>query len=120
MPTAETLRRRKQKRQYYKTHRDEFAKRAEKYNADGTRRDIRLRHRYGLSQAQYLEMYKLQNGLCAICHRWFEKLCVDHCHKSGRTRSLLCFGCNTGLGSFKEDLGNLISAVDYLSGWAGY
>lgn len=120
MPTKETEKRRAQKQIYYLQNKARFAERARKYNFTGVRRNIRLKTRYGITQSDYLEMYKLQNGLCAICHKWFEKLCIDHCHKSGRIRSLLCFNCNTGLGNFKDDLGNLISAVDYLSSYAGY
>src|SRR6266853_5969182 len=118
MPTAETIRRREQKLLYYVANRDKFAARAKKYNNNGTRRDKRLRYLYGLTYAQYLEMYKIQNGLCAICHKWFEKLCIDHCHKSGKIRALLCFNCNTGLGSFKDDFGNLQAAAEYLADWA--
>lgn len=72
----------------------------------------------------YYEMLKQQENKCAICNeeetrksRTDGKICalaIDHCHKSGKIRALLCHGCNTGLGKFKDDINLLESAIQYL------
>lgn len=68
-----------------------------------------------------------QKGRCAICHLDFEddrsRMNVDHDHRccSGRSscgnciRGILCNGCNGGIGFFKDDPENLLSAAQYLS-----
>ena len=63
------------------------------------------------------KMYKSQNGLCLICkidltHR---KVNIDHCHKTGKVRGLLCVNCNLGIGNLREDPCILYSAFRYLN-----
>lgn len=72
-------------------------------------RGNRIRHlsRYGLSVADYDRMLTAQKGRCAICDRKkltarSRRLAVDHCHKSGRVRGLLCLACNSALGLLSE------------------
>ena len=71
---------------------------------------------YGLTTEALLALERSQCGLCAICGtRGSAKgLAIDHSHKSGVVRGLLCHPCNTGLGLFKEDLNLLDKAKDYL------
>ena len=60
-------------------------------------------------------MVVAQRGVCAIClvpgpeH-------VDHDHKTGRVRAILCFNCNGGLGQFKDRPELLRRGADYLEG----
>lgn len=73
----------------------------------------------GVSQKQYEEAFIKQRGRCAICNSTlnqtkYTKLSVDHDHKTGKFRALLCGGCNTGLGLFKESIERLSSAIKYL------
>lgn len=70
---------------------------------------------YGLSVEKYNEMYKEQNGLCLICEIPSEKLFVDHDHKKGDVRGLLCRNCNSGLGFFLDTPNILVSAIKYLN-----
>lgn len=74
--------------------------------------------KYGITPEDYDEMYSKQEGKCAICksHQLSlkKKLCVDHCHKTGKVRGLLCNNCNLGLGSFKDDKIILETAIKYL------
>jgi hypothetical protein len=50
---------------------------------------------------------------CAICGRT-ENLVIDHCHKSGKIRDVLCSPCNTGIGIFKEDEALMLRAIEYI------
>lgn len=72
---------------------------------------------YGISLQVYNEMVIKQNNVCAICNN-FERvkkvLSVDHCHKTGKVRGLLCSDCNNGLGQFKDDCTILNNAIKYL------
>ena len=77
-----------------------------------------LKHYYGLSPEQYDVMYQRQEGCCAICGKhqssFARRLTVDHCHKTGKIRSLLCGSCNNGLGCYKDDPELLVKAYQYL------
>ena len=42
------------------------------------------------------------------------QLVVDHCHKTGKIRGLICDSCNVGLGRFKDNIDNLKNAIKYL------
>jgi hypothetical protein len=79
--------------------------------------NLRLKWTYGISIEEYNEMFLKQNGLCAICKRTDieqKRLAVDHCHKTGKIRELLCSKCNKGLGHFDDNLIYLKEAVEYL------
>ena len=84
-------------------------------------RKYNLKFSYGLTLDQYEELHKSQNGLCWICGisedsgEKFQRLCVDHCHKTGVVRGLLCSNCNYGLGKFKDSPDLLVKAIEYLS-----
>lgn len=88
------------------------------------RKDYVLRSLYGISRVDYDSLYLRQGGVCAICRRpetmvdkrtgKTQGLSVDHNHKTGKVRGLLCGVCNTGLGKFKEDPRLLRLAADYL------
>ncbi len=74
---------------------------------------------YGLTVENYNELLEKQNMCCAICKRdtptgkW-KRFCVDHCHKTGKVRGLLCNECNRGMGLLKDDPSLLIKAANYL------
>lgn len=79
-------------------------------------RDAYYRKQYGLTLEQYKEMFRAQKGKCAICRNKREyRLHVDHDHKTGRVRGLLCIRCNKrllGRGLENADLHR--AAADYL------
>jgi len=78
------------------------------------------RRRYGVTPEDYERMLKEQDGCCAMCKRYFGRaLRVDHCHKTGRVRRLLCHGCNVGFGFFREDANALRAAADYAEEFNG-
>lgn len=72
-----------------------------------------LKQAYDLTPEQYDAMVLAQEGRCAICDR-ATPLVVDHCHATVKVRKLLCSGCNTGLGLFREDSKALRAAADYM------
>lgn len=93
----------------------------------------RLRITYGLTEQQYATMFEAQKGCCAVCDSpivsrldetrelYTGHGCpknnvsrVDHCHKTGRVRGLLCGNCNHALGKFQESEKILLQAVRYL------
>lgn len=79
-----------------------------------------MRHQYGIGWEERLRLSRKQNGKCAICRSVEEDLAqglalhVDHCHKTGRVRGLLCGPCNRGIGLLAEDPKSLRAAVRYL------
>ncbi len=77
---------------------------------------VRLR-KYGITREQYHELYDAQHGLCSICADKIEihlTSHVDHCHKTGKIRSILCRSCNTGLSHFHDDPVLMEKAAAYL------
>jgi len=72
---------------------------------------------YGISLKEYNEILLSQNGVCDICknENGAKKLGVDHCHRTGNIRGLLCDSCNKGLGMFRDNPDLLRRAIDYLS-----
>lgn len=74
--------------------------------------------KYKVSEEEVNKMYSNQGGICAICpatiERQNKKSHLDHNHITGVFRGLLCKSCNNGLGFFKDDIGILTSAIEYL------
>ena len=81
-----------------------------------------LKKNYGISFEQYQEMYTKQKGNCACCGQhesaFKRKLHVDHCHKTGKVRGLLCHSCNAAIGHFGDSIERLISAIEYLKNYS--
>lgn len=77
-------------------------------------RDRMLKHKYGISLEEYDNMVKDQNGKCYICGIDYKSLCVDHDHKTGKVRKLLCDPCNITLGTVKEKVSTLEKMIDYI------
>lgn len=83
---------------------------------------LRLRAKlYNTTEIGLLELYAVQNGKCACCDKLitFEgrkpnTAHVDHDHKTGVVRGLLCAHCNKGLGLFKDDPVALEKAAKYI------
>lgn len=78
-------------------------------------REKRYKRIYGITKEQYYEMYENQQGNCCICGEHFDLLCVDHNHKTGKVRSLLCKRCNYNLGVYKENPIIFQRFIDYIN-----
>lgn len=71
---------------------------------------------YGLSPNAFLQML-IDQRACNICFVPFERVedaHIDHSHKTGKVRALLCAHCNTGLGFFDDDPVRMRAAAEYL------
>jgi hypothetical protein len=85
-------------------------------------RNGNLKRRFGLSHLEYDEMFRAQDGLCAICklpETFIGKggdvirLAVDHDHETGKVRALLCRSCNIKLGVIENDMNFVALAIEY-------
>ena len=91
--------------------------------AANRRRDTDYRKRYGITLAEYERLLAYQDGRCGICLKppGSRRLAVDHDHRTGMVRGLLCStgirgGCNYGLlGSRDKDPGLFLRAYNYLA-----
>lgn len=86
-------------------------------------KDADLRKRFGITLEEYRAMSEAQGHKCAICEQpetSVDKngaelfMAVDHCHKTGKIRALLCAACNKSLGGFKDNPSLLRKAAEYV------
>ncbi len=87
-------------------------------------REHLLKINYGLSMKEYEELLHKHGGTCKICNLYetqksnpkgrIDSLRVDHDHKTGKVRGLLCSRCNFGLAQFKDSIKLLNNAIGYL------
>lgn len=95
-------------RKYYAT--EDYKRKHREYD-----REHHKMRRYNCTNDEYDERVRMQNGVCAICGEKVDTLVIDHDHRSGKIRGLLCNSCNWGLGHFKDSVEILRNAIDYLS-----
>jgi hypothetical protein len=101
-------------RAYKKLHQEKIRTR----NRDRVR--TKMMRRYGLSQETYDAMLAKQGGVCAICGNGpgRRRLAIDHCHKTGIVRGLLCGKCNGGIGALGDTAEGCYRAGHYLAAFA--
>ncbi|MCX4879649.1 MULTISPECIES: endonuclease VII domain-containing protein [unclassified Streptomyces] len=80
-------------------------------------RQDHLKRQYGIAEAGRDELTASQGGVCCICLS-APAAHVDHCHKTGRVRGVLCFSCNAALGQFKDRPDAIRRAAAYVEGIA--
>jgi len=92
---------------YKKNHKELYANSMRKYFY---KRD------YNITIDEYNKIFNNQNGSCKICGRhqseFKQRLCIDHDHKTGKIRGLLCHPCNRFLGYINDDINNIIKYFD--------
>lgn len=105
----------------------EYARASEKVRYRQNERAVRKRklaeyyqRNHNLTQEERDQLAVKQGGVCLICKKppegrgQYDRLHIDHCHKTGRRRGLLCGNCNTMIGLAAEDPSILLAAVEYL------
>tara|TARA_R110002020_G_C15987985_1_gene749071 strand:- start:36 stop:707 length:672 start_codon:yes stop_codon:yes gene_type:complete len=123
---AKSKKRRKERQQQYKLNNileiREKDRQKKRDNADHYLNKRRIR-KFGITSNDYNRMLKEQNEVCYICKNknTFKKnkekeskLVIDHNHKTGKVRGLLCDPCNSSLGLLKEDINILRNCISYL------
>ena len=103
----------KQKSDWYTTSSSPWCRKC--HTADGRAR--RLKNLFGITPEQYDEILAYQDGKCYVCRKppGRRRLAIDHDHKTGLVRGLLCWGCNSGLGRFRDSGILLGRAAEYLA-----
>jgi hypothetical protein len=95
-----------------------------KETARATARRSSLKSKYGITLEQYDELLQKQNNCCAVCERhektFKSKLAVDHNHKTGEIRGLLCTNCNHRLIGRHTDAERLHKMAEYISQGTGW
>jgi hypothetical protein len=94
-------------REYAKTHRSQRKE---------TQRRLHLKKTYNLTLEQVDEILIKQNHRCAICENSLResRRCIDHDHKTGEVRGILCNPCNIGLANFRDNVHSLLNAIAYI------
>ena len=82
------------------------------------RHNIRSRaQRLGISPDEAQELIDSSGNSCPVCLKDYANLrdkCIDHCHTTGKVRSVICRKCNTGIGQLGDDLETILRAAAYL------
>ena len=87
-------------------------------------RELAFKKSYGMTMEDYRLLYSSQAGVCAVCENpetskdrtgKIRLLAVDHDHRTGVVRGLLCGSCNRAIGLFCDDRARLLRAVEYLA-----
>ena len=93
--TEEQLKKKsKYKRKLYASRRDHY-------------RMVWEKSKYGVHKGEF------NYNHCAICGN-LDRLHIDHCHKTGNVRGLLCSNCNIGIGNMQDNIDILKVAIEYL------
>jgi len=89
-----------------------------------------LKYKYGVTHKEFLEVWQLQKGCCAICDSELPDLmtyenrkrgyAIDHNHENGEFRGILCLNCNSLLGMAKDSTHILDMAIRYLDERGSY
>ena len=108
-------------------HCDTNARKTSRVKSPATKEGYRRRSlmcAYGITLEEFDNMLKSQGGACRLCGTFNPlgegntgrviSFSVDHCHKTGRVRGLLCNPCNRGLGFLNDDPELLARAIKYL------
>ncbi len=118
---------------YYHNNEEERREYSRKYKKDNPQQIIdyelmnkekrRLQHQeahllrsYGISKDIFDGLFILQKKKCLICKKDLESYCVDHDHKTGEFRGLVCKRCNTVMGFVDDDISILNNMIKYLRG----
>ena len=112
LSVSRTNRRSKPKRAVSRTYRSTTAPRLQEMTA----RQRALWICYRITEEEYDAILIYQRGVCAGCGRPPNgiRLAVDHCHKTGRIRGLLCWLCNRAIGILRDNATAAANLGNYL------
>ena len=101
-------------------NKDTYNRKMREYQAEhkDNRRDCDYKRTYGITLEDFNTRLREQGNVCAICKKANKStkrhFAVDHNHKTGEIRGILCYGCNRALHILdSEEL--LIAAIEYLN-----
>lgn len=115
MPDLEHVRR--TKRDSYHRRKNDPGKRAKQKTS---LRKSQIKRRYGMTMPDWYALFIKQGCLCAICrspHHKGRNWCVDHDHKTGQVRGILCQLCNVALGAMQDDPYYIRKLAAYIEGF---
>tara|TARA_R110000868_G_scaffold25579_1_gene99680 strand:- start:32 stop:442 length:411 start_codon:yes stop_codon:yes gene_type:complete len=104
---------------YCKVCHSEYRKQKYIYNKSKSKY-AQIKFKYNITELELNKMFIAQDKKCMICKKQYSSasrqggLYIDHCHRTGKVRALLCSNCNTGLGMFKDNINILESSIAYL------
>lgn len=104
-------------KEWWRKHREEInAGQRKRYAKNKDKEHARnLARKFGLTADDYTQKLREQSHVCAICRQPDQRrLSVDHCHRTGKIRGLLCKKCNQFLWALEEP-GWLERAQEYLA-----
>lgn len=131
--------RKKYMKQYYLDNKDNILKYQKKYSENNPKvkkyhsdyykewykknkhyvRKHHLKNSYNVTIEEYNTLFEKQNGCCAICGKhqseFILPLFVEHCHKTGKVRGLMCNKCNVGIGCFEDNPIIINNALKYIN-----
>lgn len=123
MPHKDKAKRNELHRKYREKNPEKFKGYQKKYSQSAKGKESarwsRMKYATGLSKQDWTSMFEQQGGQCKICCCKLDPIPspavhVDHCHSSGKIRGLLCHNCNHLLGTAKDSIVILRSAISYL------
>ncbi|MHA1410550.1 MAG: endonuclease VII domain-containing protein [Candidatus Odinarchaeia archaeon] len=80
----------------------------------------KIKNKFGVTMEEYDKILREQKEKCAICGKKPKmRLSIDHNHKTGKVRGLLCYNCNAGIGMFREDTSLMKKAIKYMEKYNG-
>lgn len=118
------------RRKYYQKNKVHIIAVAKKYRDKNRERVLHNKRKqaYGITSTQYKTMLKEQNFVCAVCKNpetskvgkgkhatKVNSLSVDHNHRTGKIRGLLCSKCNRALGYLQESVDIMKSLISYIN-----
>ena len=85
-------------------------------------RAYHLKRWFGITEAQYSKLLKEQNGVCFVCQTLprGRRLAVDHDHKTGEIRGLLCYYCNKYIVGRNKNPVWLLRAAEHIQRHTGW
>jgi hypothetical protein len=109
-------------KQYQKKNPEKLVTKSKKWDTKNVekRKNARYKRVYGISVTEYGNRLNKQDHCCALCRTHKDKfryaLSVDHCHKTGKIRGLLCGTCNMTIGYLGDDVESFERIIRYLKG----